>query len=84
LRTYCLCGERTGCGISGSTRCQNSSITTHDGIRLRDKAPFRHRAQCGSEEKFTLFTDIFLGVAFCTSAVVTHSRCAQTPSLRQC
>jgi hypothetical protein len=39
-------------GISGSTRCQNSSLTTHDWARLL-KGSIQRRADCGSERQFT-------------------------------
>ena len=29
-RLYCLSGSRAGCGTSGSTRLQNSSVTSHE------------------------------------------------------
>ncbi|MDN8618033.1 hypothetical protein QZH52_33545, partial [Variovorax ginsengisoli] len=39
-------------GISGSTRCQNSSVTTHDSTRFA-KISIHRRAQCGSDRQFT-------------------------------
>ena len=54
LRMNCFSGGRWRCGISGSTRCQNSSVTTNDCTCFLLKASLRHRVQCGSDRQCIL------------------------------
>ena len=56
LRTYSLPLMRARTGINGSTRSQNSSVTTHESTRLRvAMRSSEHRAKCGSGRKCTIY-----------------------------
>ncbi len=58
LRKNCLSAGRVRTGINGSTRCQNSSVTTHDSTRLAVIAS-PQRAHSATRDNSLLFTDNF-------------------------
>ena len=56
LRVYSLVVGRSRTGINGSTRFQNSSVTTHESTRLRVAIHLlQNRVQCGSEQYSTIY-----------------------------
>jgi len=75
LRRYFFSGEGARCGISGSTRCQNSSVTTQDSTRFA-KISIQRRSTLRLGPVVYLFTDRFLGGGCAVEPVTCNGRTA--------
>lgn len=76
LRRYFLPGGGDRCGISGSTRRQNASVTPHESTRFLANVSLQRRVRCGSERQYNYLRISSKPPPARRSEGVTSGRCA--------
>ena len=74
LRKYSLPAGRSRIGISGSTRCQKSSVTTHESTRFLVVKVLPYAASTTAQGDSLLFTDKLLSSSISETAPASYGR----------